>query len=69
MGGEDFGYYQTLIPGVFIRVGVRKNEEIIPVHNSRFDIDEESIPFSVGMMSHVIMKYFHEMEYQKKRII
>jgi len=64
MGGEDFGHYQTVKPGVFMKVGVRKNEEIIPLHNSKFDIDEESIPFSVGMMSYLFTKYFHEMEYQ-----
>ncbi len=52
--------------GVFIRVGVKKNEEIIPVHSSKSDIDEESMPFYAGMMSYVMMKNLHGMEGLKK---
>ena len=64
MGGEDFGYYQTVIPGVFVKVGVRKGEEVLQVHTSKFDIDEEAIPFSVSLFSYVIVKYFNELKFQ-----
>ena len=67
MGGEDFGHYQIVIPGVFIKVGVKKGEENLQVHTSKFDIDEKSIPFSVSMLSYILMKYFHEVEGQIKR--
>ncbi len=67
MGGEDFGYFQTVVPGVFIKIGVRKDEEILHVHTSKFDIDEEAIPFSVGLMSYLLVIYFNELDSQKKR--
>jgi len=62
MGGEDFGHYQAVIPGVFLTVGVRNKKEVIPLHNSKFDIDEKAIPFAVNIMSYTIIKYFNEME-------
>lgn len=58
MGGEDFGHYQTVIPGVFIRVGVGANKVNPPLHNSKFDIDEQAIPFAVNIMSYIAMRYF-----------
>ena len=61
MGGEDFGHYQTKIPGVFMRVGVGNNKLIPALHNSKFDIDEKSIPFAVNMMSYLIIRYFNDM--------
>jgi amidohydrolase len=67
MGGEDFGYFQTVIPGVFIKVGVRKGEEILQVHTSKFNIDEDAIPFSVSLMSFILVKYFNELNGQNKR--
>jgi amidohydrolase len=61
MGGEDFGHYQTLIPGVFLRVGVGKYKDNPPLHNSKFDIDEKSIPFMVTLMSYLIIRYFNDL--------
>jgi len=58
MGGEDFGHYQTVIPGVFLRVGVGSKKVNLPLHNSKFDIDENAIPFAVSMMSYLLMRYF-----------
>ena len=62
MGGEDFGHYQTIKPGVFIKVGVQNNEKIIPLHNSNFDIDERAIPFTVSAMSYILVKYFDDIK-------
>ncbi len=43
--GEDFAYYSQKIPATFIRIGVRNESKGIafPVHNSKFDIDENAI--------------------------
>ena len=42
MGGEDFGEYEKIVPGVFVFLGI-KNEElgaIYPQHSSHYKIDE-----------------------------
>ena len=62
MGGEDFGHYQTKIPGVFISVGVGKNKLNPDLHSSKFDIDERAIPFSVNILSYIIIRYFNELK-------
>lgn len=43
--GEDFAYFSQQIPATFIRVGVRNEARniIYPVHNKRFDIDENAM--------------------------
>lgn len=49
--GEDFAYYSQKIPATFIRVGVRNESKgiIYPVHNSKFDIDENAL--LIGMLT------------------
>jgi amidohydrolase len=43
--GEDFAYYSQKIPATYIRIGVRNESRgiIYPVHNSKFDIDENAL--------------------------
>ncbi|MDA7803098.1 amidohydrolase [Crocinitomix sp.] len=47
--GEDFAYYSQKIPATFIRIGVRNEAKgiIYPVHNKRFDIDEDALKFGM----------------------
>lgn len=49
--GEDFAYYAQKIPATFIRIGVRNEEKgiIYPVHNSKFNIDENAL--LIGMQT------------------
>ena len=49
MTGEDFAYYSQQIPATFVRIGVRNESKgiIHPVHNARFDIDENAL--RIGM--------------------
>lgn len=53
MGGEDFSYYTHEIPGCFYRFGVRNEEKNIasPVHTPTFDIDEDALKVSSGLMA------------------
>ena len=53
MAGEDFSFYTHHVPGCFFRIGTSKDgkEFIAPVHNARFDIDEESLKTGMGMMA------------------
>lgn len=42
MGGEDFSFYQELVPGCFVRFGAKKNNwPEAPLHSPRFDFAEE----------------------------
>ena len=53
MAAEDFSFYTLHTPGCFFRIGTNRNNEdfMAPVHNSRFDIDEEALKTGVGLMS------------------
>ncbi len=59
MGGEDFAYYLQKVPGSFFRLGCRNEEKGIanPFHSSRFDIDEDVLPFGVEMFARIIDEY------------
>jgi amidohydrolase len=59
MGGEDFSYYLEKVPGSFFRLGCRNEEKGIvnPFHSSRFDIDEDVLPFGVEMFARIIDEY------------
>ena len=59
MGGEDFAYYLEKVPGSFFRLGCRNEEKGIvnPFHSSRFNIDEDVLPFGVEMFARIIDEY------------
>jgi metal-dependent amidase/aminoacylase/carboxypeptidase family protein len=52
MGGEDFAFYQELIPGAFIRLGAALSDgrPRRPLHSSLFDIDENALPVGTNIM-------------------
>jgi len=53
MAGEDFSFYTQYMPGCFFRLGTSKDGKqfIAPVHNARFDIDEDALQVGMGMMA------------------
>jgi amidohydrolase len=52
MGGEDFAYFLQKAPGVFLRLGSRKNQDTsYPWHHPRFNIDEEVLPKGAAILS------------------
>lgn len=53
MAAEDFSYYTQEIPGSFYRLGTRNEQRGIVhgLHTSRFDIDEEALSLSTGLMA------------------
>jgi hippurate hydrolase len=53
MAGEDFSFYTHHVPGCFFRIGTNRNNEefTAPVHNARFDIDENALKTGVGLMA------------------
>lgn len=53
MGAEDFAFYTHHVPGCFFRIGTNRNntEYTTPVHNPRFNVDEEALKTGMGMMA------------------
>ncbi len=53
MTAEDFAYYSHEIPGVFYRLGTGNVAKGItsPVHTTTFDIDEDALQLSTGLMA------------------
>ena len=52
MTAEDFAYYSHHVPACFYRLGVGfAGEEDRCLHNAHFDIDENALQLSVGMMA------------------
>lgn len=53
LGAEDFAYYSQVIPASFYRIGTRNESKGITsyVHTPTFDIDEEALKLSIGLMA------------------
>lgn len=53
LGSEDFAFYSQIIPASFYRLGTRNESKGITsyVHTSTFDIDEDSLSISTGLMA------------------
>jgi amidohydrolase len=53
MGAEDFSFYSQRIPGCFFRIGTNIDNQKLtaPVHNSRFNIDENAMKYGMATMS------------------
>ena len=60
MAGEDFAFYQQLIPGVMFGIGIR-NEKVGSVHsahNPYFFVDEDVIPVGAALHAAIAELYF-----------
>jgi len=47
MAAEDFACYQQAVPGLFIFLGAGGGKNNHPLHNSRFDFDEDALLYGV----------------------
>ncbi len=58
MGAEDFSFYTRHTKGCFFRIGTNHNDEkfTLPVHNSRFDIDENALQTGASLMSYIALR-------------
>lgn len=60
MGSEDFSYYLQNIPGCYVRLGARINEEYIPLHSPAFDINEEVLEVGAEFFDQVVREALNE---------
>ncbi len=57
MTAEDFAYYSQQIPACFYRLGTKTKDKVAtPLHTNTFDIDENSLENSIGLMSYIAVK-------------
>lgn len=49
MTAEDFSYYQRRVPGVFMLLGTRNEEDglVFPLHNSKFNLNTKVLAYGV----------------------
>lgn len=65
MGGEDFGYYLTKVPGAFATVGTRNPNKgsDYPHHSARFNIDEDSLITGSELYAQYALAYLNQNEF------
>ena len=58
MAAEDFAYYSQVADSCFYLLGTRGNNGTTSssLHNSRFDIDENALKASTGLMAYIALK-------------
>lgn len=58
MTSEDFAYYSQVMPSCFYRLGIANSQEGINsgLHTSTFDIDNEALRTSIGLMSYIALQ-------------
>lgn len=62
MAGEDFAFYQELIPGVMFKIGIR-NEEVGSIHSPHspyFFLDEDVLPIGAALQTALAEIYLYE---------
>lgn len=59
MASEDFSHYEQVVPGIYLKLGVRNVSRGITamLHTEDFDVDEASLPFGVRAMTAVLWDY------------
>ena len=64
MGGEDFAYFAQSVPSTYIRLGCSNVEKgiIHPLHNSRFNVDEDCILTGIQVLSQFTVDYLNRQD-------
>lgn len=63
MGVEDFAYFVEKVPGAFFNLGVENKKKGItaPLHNDKFDIDEDSLKIGVALQIFNILSAYDKL--------
>ncbi|HKQ97861.1 MAG TPA: M20 family metallopeptidase, partial [Candidatus Polarisedimenticolia bacterium] len=59
MASEDFSHYEQVVPGIYLKLGVRNVSRGITamIHTEEFDLDETALPFGVRAMAAVLWDF------------
>ncbi|MDP6555683.1 MAG: amidohydrolase [Pirellulaceae bacterium] len=63
MGGEDFSFYTEQVPGCFVAIGVRNEDQgaTYSVHHPKFKVDENALPLGVALHVAFAMKSLEDL--------
>ena len=58
MGGEDFAYYTEEVPGCFVAIGIRNEQQgaTFGLHHPQFKVDEDALPLGTALHVSFAMK-------------
>lgn len=56
---EDFAFYQTELPGLFLMLGIKNDEKGFnyPLHSSEFNFDEEVLLYGIELYTRIAKEY------------
>jgi amidohydrolase len=57
LGAEDFGCFSTLAPGAMFSLGCKIEGDEREHHNSRFDINEDCLPYGAAILTEIALRY------------
>ena len=62
LGVEDFAYFAMEVPSCFYNLGIKNEQKGItyPLHNNKFDIDENSIYYGVVIQTLTLLKWLNK---------
>lgn len=62
MAGEDFAFYQQLVPGIMFGIGIRNEEvgSVHPAHSPYFVVDEDVLPIGAALHTAIAESYLIE---------
>lgn len=56
LGGEDFAYYSTAMPGCLVRLGAGRSDcATVPAHSPMFDFDEDALSVGTAFLARVAL--------------
>ncbi len=56
MTSEDFSFFSQVAPSCFYRLGTGDGKTIKKLHTSTFDINEDALRTSIGLMTYLVLK-------------
>ena len=54
MGAEDFSFMLQQKPGAYLRLGQAVSDEVIPLHNNRYDFNDDVLPLGAALHAGII---------------
>jgi amidohydrolase len=60
LGAEDFGCFSEIAPGAMFSLGSKVDGEEREHHNSRFDVNEECLPYGAAILAETTLRFLRK---------
>lgn len=66
MGGEDFSFYQQVMPGYMYLLGLQgeTGEKLASAHSPHFKVNEDALPYGAALQASLAVKYLLEHQHE-----